>query len=321
MPRKIHVDQGTSFMSNEIEAFCNGEGIEIIKFPVNDHRATGCVERTIGSLKNSILTFIQEKHPEPLEKMIERALGALRFSKNAILKISLFEGHHGREAITVLRNLAKKPSLQNLDWSRVIKTKNACLDDADPNVKDMPHPADTLWGVRLDLAYDIKLKSHARKLTNEQSENQEDEPCRLKSAGTSGQPGPSELLFQRTGYRNLKRYKQLHSKVKAESVRTLTLNNGVVLRKSGVVTKPKSKRAKAALPQAVLPPPTPREVKKRATRKIATEKQWKQTGRRFETSGSESEDIEDLPIISVKRTVQTSIQFKISVAIKIRSRY
>ena len=68
VPRKIHVDQGTSFMSNEIKAFCNGEVIEIIKSHVNDHRATGCVERTIGSLKNSILTFVQEKHPELLEK-------------------------------------------------------------------------------------------------------------------------------------------------------------------------------------------------------------------------------------------------------------
>ena len=81
VPRKIHIDQGTSFMSNAIKAFCNGEGIEIIKSPVNDHRATGCVERTIGSLKNSILTFANEKNPEPLEKMVELALGALRFSK------------------------------------------------------------------------------------------------------------------------------------------------------------------------------------------------------------------------------------------------
>ena len=61
MPRKIHVDQGTSFKSNEVKAFCDREGVEIIKSPVNDHRATGCVERTIGSLKNSILTFVQEK--------------------------------------------------------------------------------------------------------------------------------------------------------------------------------------------------------------------------------------------------------------------
>ena len=86
VPRKIHVDQGTSFMSNEIKAFCNGEGIEIINSPVNDHRATGCVERIIGSLKNSILTFAQEKNPETLEKMVGRALGALRFSEKCNTK-------------------------------------------------------------------------------------------------------------------------------------------------------------------------------------------------------------------------------------------
>ena len=192
-------------MSNEVKAICNGEGIEITKSPVNDHGATECVERTIGSLKNSILTFVQEKHPEPLEKMIEMVLGALRVLKNATLRISPFEAHHGRETNTVLRNLTKKPSLQNLDWSRVIKTKNACLDDAEAKVRDMPHPAETNWGVRSDLAYDINHRSHARRLTSEQSANQDDEPSIQKSAGTSGQPGPSELLFQRTGNRNLKR--------------------------------------------------------------------------------------------------------------------
>ena len=55
VPRKIHVDQGTNFMSRDVKAFCNGEGIVIVQSPLNDHRATGCVERTIGSLKNSIL--------------------------------------------------------------------------------------------------------------------------------------------------------------------------------------------------------------------------------------------------------------------------
>ena len=324
VPRKIHVDQGASFMSNEIKAFCNGEGIEIIKSPVNDHRETGCVERTIGSLKNLILTFAQEKNPEPLEKMVERALGALRFSKNSTLKISPFEAHHGREANTVLRNLTKKPSLQNLDWSRVITTKNACLDAADPNEQDMPHPADTNWSVRSDIAYDIKNRTHARRLTEDQSAQQHDEPSLLKSANPIGQPGPSGLLFQRTGNRNLKRYKQIHSKVRSESTHTLTFDNGVVLRKSRVATKPKPKKlkvaAKSVLPvpssevnkpatQPVLPPPTPRAVKDRLTKRLA-EKQRGKIGRRLESSGSESEDSEDLPIFSVKRTKKSLIKKK-----------
>ena len=167
------MDQVSSLTSNDFKAFCNGECIEITKSTVKDHWATGCVERTIGSLKNSIIIFVQEKHPEPLEKMIEKALGALMFSNNATLKVSPLEAHHGREANTVLRNLTKKLSLQNLDWSRVIKTKSACLDEAEPNVRDMPRLTQTIWGVRSDLAYDINHRSHSHRLTDEQAENQE----------------------------------------------------------------------------------------------------------------------------------------------------
>ncbi|XP_063727304.1 amiloride-sensitive sodium channel subunit alpha-like [Symsagittifera roscoffensis] len=161
---------------------------------------------------------------------------------------------------------------------------------ADPNVQDMPRPADTNWSVRSDLAYDIKNRTHTRRLTVDQSGNQNDEPSILRSANSNGQPGPSGLLFQRTGNRNLKR-------------------------KSGVATKPKPKKSKVAtksvLPvpssevekrasQIILPPPTPREVKTRYEQRLAENKQEK-TRRRFEDTGSESEDSEDLPIISVKR--------------------
>ena len=56
VPRQIRVDQGTNFMSKEVRAFCHKEGIEMLTSPVNDHRATGCVERISGSIKNSVLT-------------------------------------------------------------------------------------------------------------------------------------------------------------------------------------------------------------------------------------------------------------------------
>ena len=133
-------------------------------------------------------------------------------------------------------------------------------------MRDVPNPPDPNWGVRSDLAYDRKHRSHARKLTNAQTETLDEEPSIMKSADKSGQPGPSGLLFQRIRNQNLKKYKQFHSKVKAESAHSLSLNDGVVLRKSGVAMKPKSKKPKAALPQAILPPPFPREVKERATK-------------------------------------------------------
>ena len=119
VPRQIPVDQGTNFMSKEVRAFCHEQGIEIRISPVNDHRAIGCVERTIGSIKSSVITYAREDKPEPLDRMVERALGALRFVKTATLDITPIEAHHDREANTVLRNLTKKPTLWNLNKKNV----------------------------------------------------------------------------------------------------------------------------------------------------------------------------------------------------------
>ena len=71
VPRKIFMDQGSSFTSKAVKSFCNSEGIEIIYSPVNDHHATGCVECTIGSLKIFVLTYAKEKDSGNLESMIE----------------------------------------------------------------------------------------------------------------------------------------------------------------------------------------------------------------------------------------------------------
>ena len=83
VPRKIHVDQGSYFTSNELKSFCNSEGTELVYSPVNDHRGTGSVERTIGSLKNFVLTYASEKEHESLKFMVDKALGALRFSQKS----------------------------------------------------------------------------------------------------------------------------------------------------------------------------------------------------------------------------------------------
>ena len=123
VPRKIHVDQGSCFTSNTFKSFCNNEGIELMYSPVNDHRGTGSVERTIGSLKNFVLTYATEKEHKSLESMVDKALGALRFSKNATTKLTPFEAHHGREANTVLRNLTKKTKFDKFELEERLKTK------------------------------------------------------------------------------------------------------------------------------------------------------------------------------------------------------
>ena len=67
------------------------------------------MERTIGSLKNFRAT---EKEQIFFELMVDKALGALRFSKNVTTKLTPYEAHHGREPNTVLGDLTKKLELE-----------------------------------------------------------------------------------------------------------------------------------------------------------------------------------------------------------------
>ena len=103
------------------------------------------MEKIIGSLKNVVLTYATEKEHNSLETMVEKALGALRFSTNAITKLTPFEAHLGREPNTVLPNLTKKPSLKNLDWKNVLKQKCLCLDENDSELKEIAYPQHSNW--------------------------------------------------------------------------------------------------------------------------------------------------------------------------------
>ena len=232
---------------------------------MNDHRATGCVERTIGSLENFVLTYAKEKDSGTLESMIERALSALRF---ATLKISPFEAHHGREANTVLRSLTKKPTLQNLNWDRVLKQKSAYLDSTDPRNQKIPQPMATDWEERSDVEYDVEHMSHPRRLAQEQLVSAADGTPMVDVKQTMGgkpkQPSKRmELLFQRLKDSN-KRYRPINQKVVSESKHTLTLANGSVLRKSGVAVKGLKPNAQKSASQITLPPPAMGALKRRA---------------------------------------------------------
>ena len=248
VPRKIHVDQGSCFTSNTFKSFCNSEGIELMYSPVNDHRGTGSVERTIGSLKNFVLTYATDKEHESLESMVDKALGALRFSKNATTKLTPFEAHHGREANTVLRNLTKKPSLKNLKWKNVLKQKCLCLDENDPELSKIAFPQHSNWEERSDLTYATALRRAPIMLDSDQQMD----TCPGEGSGVapkiqgSKDTGPNVQgsggardLYQRTTSKTLNRYKLLKSNVFSESKHTIKLKNGSVLRKSAVSEKQK----------------------------------------------------------------------------------
>ena len=193
--------------------------------------------------------------------MVERALGALRFVKNATFNITPFEAHHGREANTVLRNLTKKPTLRNLNWENVIRSKSACLDERDPIAQAMPEPMDTNWGIRSDTEYDLKNRRRPLKLADDQAVNQEDEPGIVRAPSDSVEITPA-VVMQRTGERSINRYRPLNSDIVNQSKHTIEMGNGAVLRKSGVALK-KAKNQKKRAPRQIAAPPTPWDLKRK----------------------------------------------------------
>ena len=122
--------------------------------------------------------------------MLERALAALRFRNNSTLEIAPFKAHHGREANTVLSNLTKKPSVRILNWTNLIKSKSACLDEQ----REMPNPADTNWGIRSDSENGNRTRNHPITLPDHQALNQEHEPSARVPAETIMTAGPGSLL-------------------------------------------------------------------------------------------------------------------------------
>ena len=166
--------------------------------------------------------------------MLEKVLGALSFSTNATLKITPFEGYHDQEAKTVLSNLMKKPSLNNLNRSNVLKDKSADLDESDAAVQETPHPADRTWGVRLDSEYGARIRNHPLRLTDSQANNKGNDSMARFTEKSSKEAGLSGMVFQTTTEQNLGKYILHKTIILVESAHTLKMSNGGLIRKSGV---------------------------------------------------------------------------------------
>ena len=214
------MDQATGFFSNDIQSFCNYEDIELIKSPVKDHRATGMVERTIGSIKNYVLTYLQENQNYKFGEMIFRALSALRFVPHSKTKLTPFEAYHGREANTAFRNLTKTPSLKNLNWDNVVNQKLFCLDKA----SNLPEVELTLdWEKRSDLVYAPEQRKTPRILNDDEITDRDPKATEMADK-VSKQPGglkrhkasSTTTVYQKTGKADPKdprRYKRLPLKI------------------------------------------------------------------------------------------------------------
>ena len=100
---------------------CIYEGIELL---CRNWSATGMVERTIGSLKNYVLTYLRENKNHKFGSMISRALSALRLVPHSKTNLTPFEAYHGREANTAPSKFDEKTIIKKSKLAKCYLARN-----------------------------------------------------------------------------------------------------------------------------------------------------------------------------------------------------
>ena len=117
IPEKVKSDKGGAFISKEYREFCKNRNIESEYCTPRIHTGNGVVERAIQTLKNLVLTNIEDG--QNLTESINRALPVMRFTVHTGLNKTPFELHHGRKPRTELTNIVKDGKTFLSDWSEL----------------------------------------------------------------------------------------------------------------------------------------------------------------------------------------------------------
>ena len=88
----------------------------------------------------------------------QQIVRCITFLKKATTALAPFEALHGRQPNTILRNLTKIPSLQNLNWSNILKQKCLCLDKNDSEMNAIAYPRHSTLEERSDLEFALTLR-------------------------------------------------------------------------------------------------------------------------------------------------------------------
>ena len=103
MPKRIKLDRGCDFIPKEHKEYSKSQNINCEYGTVNMHTGTRLVGRTIQSMKNLILTNLEDD--TSLRESVNRALHVLKFTTHSETKKTPFEIHFGRKLRTKLSNL------------------------------------------------------------------------------------------------------------------------------------------------------------------------------------------------------------------------
>ena len=153
-------------------------------------------------------------------------------------------------------------------------------------------------------------------MAEDQAANKDDEPGIVRAPNDPAEVPPA-VVMQKTGERNMNRYRSLNSSIVNQSEHTIKMSNGAVLRKSGVALK-RSKFPKKRAPGQIAAPPTPWDLKRKllaSSSQPSSSKGTKGTSHctmgnrsRFQNletaEDSESDEEDHFPLISTKQAVE-----------------
>ena len=107
---------------------------------------------------------------------------------------------------------------------------------------------------------------------------------------------PPAVVMQRTGERNINRYRPLNSDLVNQSEHTIEMSNGAVLRKSGVALK-KAKILKKRAPGQIAAPPTPWDLERKLLTSSSQPSSSKGTRGTFHSTVGKKSRFQNLEIV------------------------
>ena len=114
--KKSH--RGSAFVSEEHKNFCKNRKNGIKLSPSSLHTGTGAVERATQTIKNLILTNLEDK--VGFAGNINQALTEMRLTAHTGFKMSLFELPQGSKLRTELTNIIKDNKSYLSEWTTLV---------------------------------------------------------------------------------------------------------------------------------------------------------------------------------------------------------
>ena len=102
-PKSIRTDKGTAFTGSLFQNYCTSKYITVKYGTPYLHTATGLVERGVRTLKELMLTNLNDN--KSMNESLDLALEVMRMTPHTRLKKSAFELHFGRKPNTEISNL------------------------------------------------------------------------------------------------------------------------------------------------------------------------------------------------------------------------